>query len=739
MANRFIIGRGDLLTYPIDAPRKKPSHKKRPYTVDEAKQAILPQMNATAAAFDALPSEACPSDVAVARITLHPAYLSKSYFPGNLLRSTGLVSVGSRTRRIKPRKNVRAKAPAQSDTTELFVAGTRKAFRELANYAQNLTEEMPEGEQLSEIEAFAPMQPTDRLKVTDPKAQRVFEVGLHLIPGSESTAVLKWFANYAHKLGFQVRDELQFQAGRLLFFPIEGNATAERLEKLAAFSLVRIIRAMPKLRAARPLQRSTGPAVKFSLPNAAPLSNEPRVAILDGGLPEQHSLTPFVRYYFLADPDANDVEDYVNHGLGVTSAFLFGPLEAGAEAVRPYSYVDHHRVLDSVSDKEDPYELYRTLQHVETVLTSRSYDFINLSLGPALPVEDHEVHAWTAKLDELLSDGNTLLTVAVGNNGEMDSALGHDRIQVPSDSVNALSVGATDHSGASWKRAKYSAKGPGRVPGRRKPDIVAFGGCPKEYFHQAAAGMVPQCVANMGTSFSSPLALRSAVGIRAVLGTEIHPLTAKALLIHCADAAGHAPEEVGWGRIPDNLNEIITCGDGVARIIYQGVLLPGKFLRAPVPLPPYGLEGKVSLSATFCYACPVDPQDVSAYTKAGLVITFRPNKDKKKEEAKHATATSFFPSAEFRNEQELRDDLGKWEPVLHATHTYYGSTLNEATFDIHYNARDGGANSTGAERIRYALILTVTAKKHPTIYEDILKAHTLLKALEPQISIPLTT
>ena len=56
------------------------------------------------------------------------------------------------------------------------------------------------------------------------------------------------------------------------------------------------------------------------------------------------------------------------HRLGITSAFLFGPLSHDTEAPRPYSFVDHHRVLDSDINGEDPLELYRTLAHIEDIL-----------------------------------------------------------------------------------------------------------------------------------------------------------------------------------------------------------------------------------------------------------------------------------------------------------------------------------------------------------------------------------
>jgi hypothetical protein len=218
-------------------------------------------------------------------------------------------------------------------------------------------------------------------------------------------------------------------------------------------------------------------------------------------------------------------------------------------------------------------------------------------------------------------------------------------------------------------------------------------------------------------------------------------LTIKALLIHGCENANHSEIDVGWGRVPSDLNQLITCHDGVARIIYQGVLNPGKFLRAPVPLPPYEMEGKVRLTATFCYSTHVDPQNSSLYTKAGLGVTFRPHEEKRTKDKSgklsvYATSKSFFPLSQFRTELEQRADLGKWEPVLHSSHGFRGDSLKGSVFDIHYNAREGGASTTDAKIIRYALVVTVYAPNHAEIYDHILQAHTQLQALESQIAIP---
>ena len=734
MATRFIIGRGELLTYDIGPPPMR-GDKAHPYALAEAKQALIPQIVNAALGMQALPQEACPADIAVAKIDLHPTYVAKSFFPTALLRQSGLTSVGSRTVRVRPRNDLRKTAPEECDTTQLFVAGTRAAFARLPSFAAQLSENTAEALQFAEIEHFSAMVAADRLHLGEMDPGRVFEIGLHLLPDDGADGVRKAFTRYAKSCDFEISSEFDFPVGRMLFMAAQGDKSG--LDQLALFSLLRVIRPMPMIRGARPFVRANALSVGFTMPFAKPISEEPTVAILDGGLPDNHVLQPYVRRYERSDEHAADVDDFIDHGLAVTSAFLFGPIEPNGNASRPYSYVDHVRVLDASSNAEDPYELYRTLAHIEEVLLSRRYQFLNLSLGPDLPIEDSDVHAWTAVLDTLLSDGETLMTVAVGNNGERDSLDGLNRIQVPSDSVNALSVGASNHSTADWARASYSACGPGRSPGRRKPDVVTFGGCPKEYFHVAQQGRRPQLSATMGTSFTAPYALRTAVGIRSVLGDSVHPLTIKALMVHAAqNDPGDFVNEVGWGRLPVDINEIITCADGVARIIYQGRLRPGKYLRAPLPLPPLAMTGSVSLTATFCYASPVDVEDAAAYTKAGLGITFRPHVDKLS--GKQIKTGSFFSTSTFRTEQEQRSDLGKWETVMHAKKDMRGSSLKAATFDIHYNARDGGAPAgAGTQLIQYALVLTVEARKHSHLYEEILAAHSVLKAIEPLVMLPI--
>jgi len=529
---------------------------------------------------------------------------------------------------------------------------------------------------------------------------------------------------------------LAFSAGTLWFVPVVCEP--EAVAALAEFVFIRVIRPVPRLRGLRPVQRGRSLSVPCTLPSEQALSSEPRVAVLDGGLPSSHAIGPWLGAYRELDTEAEDDPAALEHGLAVTSAVLFGPIRPNGTADRPYAPFDHLRVLDQQVGSEDPLELYRTLGLIEQTLLSRQYEFLNLSLGPDLPIEDHDVHAWTSVIDDLLSDGDTLMVIAIGNNGQRDRESGNARVQVPADCVNAIAVGASDDVGTAWSRAPYSAFGPGRSPGIVKPDLVAFGGDPTRYFHALAPGPRPELVPLLGTSFAAPYLLRTAVGIGSVLGTDLTPLAIKALLVHTANTNGHDSEEVGWGKPPEDLNAIITCPDGVARVIYQGELKPGKYLRAPLPLPDTGLSGMVRLTATFCYASPTDPQDAAAYTRAGPEVVFRPDESRLQKGSSRAKTRRFIGAPPYATEAERRSDFGKWETVLHGTESMRSTSLDRPVFDIHYNAREAGGPTNGAEKIRYALILTVEAPNVTTLYQDILDTYAdTLVPLQPKVSVPI--
>lgn len=465
-----------------------------------------------------------------------------------------------------------------------------------------------------------------------------------------------------------------------------------------------------------------------------------RVAIFDGGVPDDHALTAW------ATPiDATGVgqhhSEFLKHGLGVTSAFLFGHLQPGEEAPRPFSNVDHYRVLDG-EPGQNPRELYEVLERVDRILNTNSYDLVNLSIGPRLPIEDNDVDAWTAVLDDRLSRMDTLATIAVGNDGEGDAKLGFNRIQVPSDCVNALAVGASDRLEADWQRAPYSSVGPGRSPGLIKPDLVSFGGSLQRPFLVASDQSDTALEATWGTSFAAPALLRLGAGIKAHIGSKISLLAARALLVHTAEPEDHDLSEVGWGRAATDLDGILTVDDHSARVVYQGRISPAKYLRLPVPLPDDELNGYVEVTATLCFKCQTDPHHPGNYTRAGLQATFRPHDGKfKNTDQTHANSQSFFTNpVETAEEEELRRDAWKWENCLHRTRRFRGSSLSNPVFDVHYNARLEGRNFVPGEQLPYAMVVTVRAANTPDFYDQIVRKYaTMLEVFRPVIDIPIRT
>jgi hypothetical protein len=172
----FLLGRGESLTKQI-APPGRPMKKAHPYSFAEALQTAQAQLGSIVSDIQSLPDGACPNDEAVVSMTLHPAYLAKSYFPDDLLRKAELRAVGSRSATIIPRRDLRKKAADEPQvTTRIFVAGKRSIFRSLAGILPAWREDSPEATDLREVEELAPVTVTERLMIDPALAGDVYEV-----------------------------------------------------------------------------------------------------------------------------------------------------------------------------------------------------------------------------------------------------------------------------------------------------------------------------------------------------------------------------------------------------------------------------------------------------------------------------------------------------------------------------------------------------------------------------------
>ena len=738
----FLIGRGESLIQPISLASGG-GEKAHPYSVDETFVRLSSELEHLSEIVTDIPDLACPNGEAVISITLHPAYLAKSYHPSKLLSGLGLRQVGSRERRLIPDKWTQKEAPAAPLVApELFIAGDRT---KLANFGEAVRQsgEVALLDEFRRIEHIAPLG-ADRLhKVPGDEEYPPLEVVLHAdasqVWGEE---VLRGFWKWCSKLGVEFDWSRRQQVGGLSFLGF--YAPRPILPQLTQFAFLRAVRRMPKLtyRDGEFGHVEDGPTFPVLLGAHEVLDAELRAAIFDGGLAADHPFPPYVTARD-APGVAAPLPEGLRHGAQVTSALLYGSLVEGQSPPPPFSAVDHWRVLD---DSGDDFELMTTLDRIMDVLEQHPYQVVSLSLGPDEALLDDDVHVWTSRLDQFAAAGGTLIIAAAGNNGDLDEESGLCRVQPAADGVNVLAVGASDRKGNGWCRAPYSAKGPGRSPGLVKPDIVAFGGSEDEFFFATDGTGVARGV--FGTSFAAPAAARLGLGLKALFGGQISPMAVKALLVHQADVGNHPQLDVGWGCLPIELDDLATCATGEATIVYQGALEPARYRRFLLPVPADGFQGMVRIRATFVAATAVDPEDAINYTRTGVGITFRPNtvghpgyynfKGEQRERSAHKSQGFFGRSALFETEQQLRDDAQRWEAVLKASKQFRPTTLDQPVFDIEHLARANGHAAQRNESVNYALIVTVSERGSTDLYNRIIRSYAgRLEAMRPQVSIPI--
>lgn len=729
MANKnILIGYGETLVSPVTLA-KGGGTKRYPYEFSTIKSKLSKKIQRVVEEVKAAAPATIPNGEAVVEMTLHPAFLAKSYFPKQLLSEFNLRHVGSKGRFVHPERSLRKDAPEEGEAAPvLFVAGARASFEALNSGLSRQGLSKVFQDDYRKIEDFQIFSPEHRIKwINDVSDDLDLEVVLHA--GTHQKYILDGFISWAIECDAEVFVDKAIYVPMLTFVPV--SVSRENLEKLAQFSFIRAIRSIAPLRVHRPVVvRAAKIDVDVGLPSEPALNSDISVAVFDGGIGHAN-LLPWVDEYTWEDTK-DTTGKLLMHGNAVTSTILFGEsTNVEGRLPRPYARVRHYRVIGR-QDGRDP-DLFDVLHKIDWVLRNDPPDFINLSLGPCIPIDDDDVHVWTTLLDHRLSNGLTFATVAVGNDGEDPDPI-MSRVQPPSDMVNAMGIGAANSQGSAWARANYSCIGPGRSPGLMKPDGLAFGGSEEEPFHVYSPGE-GGVIGLEGTSFAAPLVLRAAIGVSASLDAPLSATALKALMVHRAEAHETAGgRETGWGRFETDPGNLIVCLDNEAMVIYQGVINPGQPIRAKIPFPDLQLKGKVTIRATFSFSAPTDPAHSLNYTKAGLSVIFRPVGNTKR-------TVSFFNQDNFDSESDLRRDAQKWEACLSRERRFNPSTLREPVFDVEYLTREEGKamHSKDQQPLPYVLIVTVSVDKTPGVYNNVLQKYKTLQPVKLATQVQIKT
>jgi hypothetical protein len=414
--HNYLIGNGEKLTGSVDVP-KGGGDKNPPYAFAEARSRLAQRLSSAIQTFNALPVDATPDGQVVALVSMHPRYVSKSDYPQELLAAVGLRTIGSRSKVMRPDAWGVTKHPDAALTEQIFVAGAKDAFSHWMTQLPSWSGQQRFAQQIQHVETLAAYEAGEKLRIIAPKdSEGMLEVVLH---NAGDRDIIDAFVAYAKKRGANVLMDHARDVRGLTFLPVHARFSAA--EEIARFSFVRVARAMPSL---RPIQtavlRSLGSTVQLPTQEAADQSF--RAVVFDGGLPAgaASALSKWVTE-FQPQNIGKPVPAYQDHGLAVTTALLFGPLQAGIPVPQPLCKVDHVRVLDDVTGSNLEYidVLDRIVNHLDRNPTK--YAFVNISIGPNTPAQDDEVTYWTASLDQRFAHGRVLATVAVGNEGEADA------------------------------------------------------------------------------------------------------------------------------------------------------------------------------------------------------------------------------------------------------------------------------------------------------------------------------
>jgi hypothetical protein len=233
----FLLAKGERLAKDVTVKTGGQS-KEAPYTFAEARARLKPMLTDVARQLDELPAAACPDDSAVASVTLNPEYIAKSYYPSDLLHAIGLTSVGSRPKRVTPQRRSRGREAEETVTTEMFLMGTRAAFRDWSQEIGRWQPSHSGASQLPTIEAVTAPAPSEKLihveRRDDDKA--VFEVVLHTGEQRGEDFFVPKFKEYLESLGLAPPLQRRFYAGGLCFLELEGRGTSSRRWRHLALS-----------------------------------------------------------------------------------------------------------------------------------------------------------------------------------------------------------------------------------------------------------------------------------------------------------------------------------------------------------------------------------------------------------------------------------------------------------------------------------------------------------------------
>ena len=416
-------------------------------------------------------------------------------------------------------------------------------------------------------------------------------------------------------------------------------------------------------------------------------------------------------------------------------------------------------------------ELPWVLRQIEAVASLGQHRVVLITLAPRLNAEDSEPHLWTATLDRLAFEHDILFVVAAGNEGELEPAL--NRILVPADLINGLSVGSCSGESGLAVRDSYSCVGPGRPGAMTAPTGVQFGGNldSKPFVALQPDGTMAACE---GTSYAAPVVARGCAELDALLDGGASANLLRTLAVHqaerpskrAAEEDGSTARDVGYGRLPSSYQDGFEHLGNEITIVYDGLVKRRQRIAVPIPIPEDVFRSARNKSFdvrwTLGFFAPVEPSNPVDYSSAGIQVVFRPHRARfsfTNPENKVVTTINVEDEPDFARyletvmkcrrsqypvtaeqtgvatEVSQRHIHGKWEGIVRMDKRMKGKSLLEPRLDFHMLTREGGGLLRDADDLRYVLVTSLTAPEGVDLYDRTVTEATLLSPLTTSVPI----
>ena len=724
------------------------------FTYEEAKQKVLENIANTNEAINNLNSDQVLPNEIIIGLTLLPEFNAKSYYPGSFFDGSnerfGLTEIGSRVIHSSNYGD-----PKNPSSKLIFVRATREAIKRFEDHLRDDKKSTAKfKEDIQKVADFGLLPIEEQiLGLSEEWTYGKLEAVLHPFDIDDNISLPK-FIELLEKADVNM-ETVRYKKYESGITFVSFNSSKDSLSKISGFNPLRTLHPL-ELRQLPEELRGT-PVIGGPLPPNFTRKSNIKVGVLDGGLNKSNPYT--INYTDIGLPHpANAPKAFIDHGTHVTGAVLYGALNTfadGVELPEPRVSVINFGILDN--DQFDP-ELYDAIDKIEDIVPNNSeIKVYNLSLGPSGPILDDSISRFTYACDKLAYDYNVLFCVAVGNDGLKQ---GYNRIQSPSDAVNALAVGAYSNPGGTIQKAPYSCIGPGREGGKMKPDVMAFGGCSQIPIH-LIGDQVNQRVWSAGTSYAAPIVAGLAGTLIGESSGAVNSLVAKTLIVHKAITSEDSHSlEMGHGHIPNTVDELVECLPNSYTLIYEGELDPGTFASYPIPWDNIS-SGKATFDWTVSVLTDVDQLSIDDYTSSSVELTFYPNSSKyrftdpqnsskaqvvnikenpslAKQLEDSGWRKSAFPVSDpvkpsFMSEAELRTTDLKWDSVDNRVKTKRALSIESPFFHVHTLKR-GTRNQVS--KVKFAIILTVsTPKAEIDLYQTVLNNFPALVQLQLEIPV----